>query len=280
MLFTTLSVFGLIAAATAAPQLHSRFQKEVEAREAITHAARGVNWSPRAILPRRNNFGNSRDLFSGNYQANVQITEEQVTILQISNSAALEQEVLQQEIALSQAIQLQILAQQELQFAIDNIRTNTFNNLNSNVNTVLVIVTQVVDNRQSGISNNRYLVRQLQSNPSIEEQIFVQITEQASMTIANDIPSNVFASAQASGTGFAAPNLGSYTPGGNISLQAQGLNLLPQGVAVPSFGNAQSFNDPALIIQPNVQAFVQVGQSNEFSVAAFEAQILGQVVKN
>lgn len=98
------------------------------------------------------------------------------------------------------------------------------------------------------------------------------------MTIANDIPSSVFNAAQASGTGFAAPNLGSYTPGGNISLQAQGLNLLPEGVSVPSFGNAQNFNDPAAIILPNVNAFVQVGSSNQFSVAAIEAQILGQVV--
>jgi len=288
MLFNTLSVFGLIATAAAAPQLHSRFQREVEARgEAITHAARGVNWPASPVMPRANKFGNSQDLFNGNYQANVQITQEQITILQINNSPALEQQILEQEIALSQAIQLQILAQQELQFAIDNIRINTFNNLNSNVNTVLVIVTEVVDNRNSGNNNNnnngnnnRYLVRQLQSNSAIQEQVFVQINEQATMTIANDVPSAVFNSAQASGTGFAAPNQGSYTPGGNISLQAQGLNLLPQGVSVPSFGNAQNFNDPALIIQPNVQAFVQVGQSNQFSVAALEAQILGQASSN
>lgn len=281
MLLNTLSVFGLIATAAAAPQLHSRFQNEVQARgEAITHAARGVNWPASPIMPRKNNNGNKKDNFNGNYQANVQITQEQITILQIDNSPALEQQILQQEIALSQAIQLEILAQQQLQFAIDNIRINTFNNLNSNVNTVLVIVTQVVDNRNSGGNNNRYLVRQLQSNANIQEQVFVQINEQASMTIANDVPTSVFNSAQASGTGFAAPNLGSYTPGGNISLQAQGLNLLPQGVSVPSFGNAQNFNDPALIIQPNVQAFVQVGQSNQFSVAALEAQILGQVVSS
>lgn len=142
---------------------------------------------------------------------------------------------------------------------------------------MLVIVTQVVDNRNSG-NNNRYLVRQLQSNPSIQEQIFVQINEQATMTIANDVPSSVFDAAQASGTGFSAPNFGSYTPGGNISLQASGLNLLPQGVSVPSFGNAQNFNDPAAIILPNQQAFVQIGSSNQFSVAAIEAQILGQII--
>lgn len=90
-------------------------------------------------MPRKNNFGNSKDNFGGSYQANVQITEEQITILQISDSAALEQQIQQQEIALSQAIQLQILAQQELQFAIDNIRTNTFNSLNNNVVCLLCI---------------------------------------------------------------------------------------------------------------------------------------------
>jgi hypothetical protein len=138
-----------------------------------------------------------------------------------------------------------------------------------------VVVTEVVDNRNSGNSNNRYLVRQLQSNPSIQEQVFVQIVEQASMTISNDVPSSVFAAAQASGTGFASPNFGSYTPGGNISLQSQGLNLLPQGVSVPNFANAQNFNDPALIIQPNVQAFVQVGNSNQFQVTEI-TQIIGR----
>lgn len=139
---------------------------------------------------------------------------------------------------------------------------------------MLVIVSQVADNR-NGANNNRYLVRQLQSNPSIAEQIFVQINEQPSITIANDVPTSVFASAQASGTGFAAPNFGSYTPGGNISLQAQGLNLLPQGVSVPSFGNAQNFNDPAAIILPNVQAFVQLGASNQFQVTQI-TQIIGR----
>lgn len=97
------------------------------------------------------------------------------------------------------------------------------------------------------------------------------------MTIANEIPTGVFAAAQASGTGFAAPNFGSYTPGGNISLQASGLNLLPQGVAVPAFGNTANFNDPALIIQPNVQAFVQVGASNQFQVTEItQTQIISK----
>lgn len=148
---------------------------------------------------------------------------------------------------------------------------------NHQQNTVLVLVTQVQDNR-NGQTNNRYLVRQIQSNPSITEQVFVQINEQATMTIQNELPTGVFAAAQASGTGFAAPNFGSYTPGGNISLQAQGLNLLPAGVSVPSFGNAQNFNDPALIIQPNVQAFVQVGNSNQFQVTQTTTTTITQVV--
>jgi hypothetical protein len=114
------------------------------------------------------------------------------------------------------------------------------------------------------------MVRQLESNSQIQEQVFVVIQEQATMTINNIIPTQIIGAAQATDTGsFSAPSMGSYTPGGNISLNPQGLNLLPFGVTNPQFANAQAFSDPALIIQAGQQLFVQQNNNqNQFSVAA------------
>lgn len=91
------------------------------------------------------------------------------------------------------------------------------------------------------------------------------------MTINSLVPSATFdavtPTSTASVNSFAAPQFGSYTPGGNVSLQAQGINLLPLGVAPPSFDNARGFVDPALIIQPNQGLFVDVvGNSEQFVV--------------
>jgi hypothetical protein len=118
-----------------APHLHSRFEKDVVTREAITPAARGLSWTPRAISP-RNGFSSSLDFgntFSLNsFDISLQIAQQQIAILQLQEQA-LQQIQIQQEIVLVQAIQQQLLAQAQLQFAIDNIRRNTFNALNQNV---------------------------------------------------------------------------------------------------------------------------------------------------
>ncbi|PVH82341.1 hypothetical protein DL98DRAFT_514084 [Cadophora sp. DSE1049] len=264
MLFNTLPIFGLVAIASAAPRLHSRFEKEVSAP-----AARGLQWTPRSVSPRSNNYVTN---FVSGFDSTVIIQQQTITILQLSNAQALAELQLQAELLLVQAIQQQLIAQQQLQFAIDNIRINTFLNVNPNVNTVAVILTQVNDNRDQNNRNARYFTRQIQSNPSASEQVFVQITEVSQMNIGDfsvPTPTSEGAAAPsgtASAASFAAPQFGSYTPGGNVSLQAQGINLYPFGVAAPSFGNSKSFIDPALIIQPSQQLFVTDQNQNQFNV--------------
>jgi hypothetical protein len=130
-------------------------------------------------------------------------------------------------------------------------------------NTVIIIVTTIVDNRDKSNKNNRYLVRQRQSNKDIQEQVFVVIEESSTVTINNEIPSNVISAAQSTGTGFASfspPSVGSYTPGQAATIQS-GLNILPAGVGVPTFSNSQSYPDPAIIILENQQAFVTIGSN-------------------
>jgi hypothetical protein len=137
------------------------------------------------------------------------------------------------------------------------------------------VITEIIDNRNSGKSNTRYLARQLKSNPSISEQVFVVIQEQSTLTVSNNIPTSVLNAAQASGTGFATPKFGSYTPGGNISAlgAANNFQLFPSGAAFPSFGNAQVLVDPALITQSSQQLFVQSTQNPDSFTSIIEAEI-------
>lgn len=110
-----------------APHLHSRFEKE--GRD--LPAARGISWTPRAVAPRSINSLNN---FVSGFDQVLIIQQQTITILQLASAqAALAQLQLQAELQLVQAIQEQLLIQQQLQFAIDNIRINTFNNVNNNV---------------------------------------------------------------------------------------------------------------------------------------------------
>ncbi|XMA08701.1 hypothetical protein WAI453_001492 [Rhynchosporium graminicola] len=216
MLFNTISIFGLVAIASAAPHTHTRSEKEVGAP-----AARGIH--SRSIVARSND--NYIPNFASGFDSQIIIQQQTVTILNMVNTQQIVEAQRQAEFLFIQAIQQQLLAQQQLQFAIDNIRINTFLNVNPSVNTVAIIVTQVNDNRHV---NNR--------------NIFVVVNESSQM--------NIGRSDQGPIPGFAGPQFASYTPGDNASFQASGINLFPFGVASPQFANSRNFVDPALIIQP------------------------------
>jgi hypothetical protein len=238
-----------------------------------------LTWTPRS-LDRRNNFGNNWNNFGGNNNIDQVLALEQFQILELEGQV-LAEAVLEEEILFVEAIQEQVLLNKEFIAAQDNIRINTFNNINNNVvcilslpstqrpkanhlkNTVIIIVTTIVDNRDKSNKNNRYMVRQRQSNSEIQEQVFVVIEEASTVTINNEIPSNVISAAQSTGTGFASfapPSVGSYTPGQAATAQS-GINILPLGMGVPTFSNSQSYPDPAIIILENQQAFVTIGSN-------------------
>lgn len=184
---------------------------------------------------------------------------------------------MQEETLLAQTLTNALIgAQVQFNQALDNIRINTLNQLNSNVNTVAIVITEVVDNRDSSNSNTRYLSRQLQSNPSITETAFITIQEQSSLTLTNNIPSSVLSAALASSSsGSFTPSFGSYTPGGNVSVQgsSSNFNLYPSGVAFPSFGNAQQLLDPASIVLTNQALFVQSTQNSGTFTSVVEAEL-------
>lgn len=280
MLFPTLSVsvLGFAAVSYAAPQLHSRFATDAAKREAIMPVERGLTWTPKK---RQNNIGaianfNSFSNVGFSQDFNSFQQETVIVINQLSGAEILAQQQLQQEQELVGLIQEQLFLLQSQNFISDNIRKNHFNSKNSNVNTVILIVQQVNDNR-SGKSNTRYMTRQLQSNSNNNNQEVIIIQEENVLNVGgqNNVPSSVSSAFGAQASGGAqlngqdqASNIGTYQPG---LTQFQGLNsnmdLLPAGLSgFPQFNFGTQDVDPALIILQNQQAevvFLDQSQSNE-----------------
>ncbi|KAH8663628.1 hypothetical protein BGZ60DRAFT_432764 [Tricladium varicosporioides] len=306
MLFSSvsISVLGFAAVSFAAPHLHSRF--EITTRDSAAPAERGLTWTPKRgngngfSFPNSfNTFGNNQffnDFSSFQQQTTVVITEIQEN--SFSNSQ------FQQEQEFSQLIQEQLFLQQQQTFFCDNIRRNHFNSRNNQVNTVILIVQQVQDNR-FGQSNTRYFTRQIQSNSNIRQQQVVIIQEQTILQIGGNSGNSLsqFAGGEfvggslsgtptsegsAQATESATPSSegkrsngffqrGIYVPGASWQGFNPNIQLLPFGIQQPSFGFGSAGIDPALIIQSNQQVFIsfvqqsqQVIDSNVFSGSPFD----------
>jgi len=219
---------------------------------------------------------NSWSNFGSDINIQTIIEETTVNVLQIDANPLLEAQV-QEETLLAQTLTEALIgAQVQFNQALDNIRINTLNQLNDNVNTVAIVITEVSDSRDSSNKNTRYISRQIQSNPSISEQAFVVIEESSSLTLSSSIPSSVLSAYQSSSTGSNfTPQFGSYTPGGNASAQSSSsqFNLYPAGSAFPSFGNAQQLSDPALIVLANQDYFVQSSQNSDIFTSVVEQEV-------
>ncbi len=111
------------------PTMHSRFEKPYAKRG---FAERGLALAPRSLKARSDNNGNHWSNFGSSFSEIQVLQEEQIIILTLQQQQ-LEEVVLQQEIELQLAIQEKIRANLQLQFALDNIRINTFNNINQNL---------------------------------------------------------------------------------------------------------------------------------------------------
>jgi len=136
-------------------------------------------------------------------------------------------------------------------------------------NTVVIVVTTVIDQRDSSNFNTRYVTRQLQSNSQIEEQVLIVISESQTMTVggSNSNSNGRQSKATRAGTASSSQSTGNvqqfaiYNPSspaqvvqGNSSSQS----LLPSGLSAPSWSNAQFSQDPAVILEENASqdAFV------------------------
>lgn len=148
---------------------------------------------------------------------------------------------------------------------------------------MIVIITEIIDNRNSRNSNKRYISRQIKNNNNNNKNnnnnnndvVFVVIVEEAQIIIGSNLPSKtrgsgkatgVLNAAQSTGTGESAPSIGTYTPGDALAIQ-DGISILPSGVPSPQFSNGRQSSDPAIIILEEQTVFVQEsGRSNSFDV--------------
>jgi hypothetical protein len=138
--------------------------------------------------------------------------------------------------------------------------SSTFS-LHHNKNTIVIVVTQIVDIRDSSNINTRYMTHQVQSNELIEEQQILVVSEAVAMTIGGNVGTAVQQFASPTGTGSVSQNIATYDPNAAPSV-SNATMILPAGVSAPSFDNTQVNQDPAIIIQENQAVFVQfVGSS-------------------
>ncbi|KAK1675627.1 hypothetical protein BDP55DRAFT_631827 [Colletotrichum godetiae] len=187
----------------------------------------------------------------------------------------------QNERELAALVQSQLALATQLQTVKDNIRINHFKAQFPQANTIIVTVTGLVDNRNQGQQNKRYLVNQLLAdNGQAGKQTLVMVTDPTNLEIstqqAASAQANAFGAARvqlessASPAGsntsdFSAQAVGSATADNSLSLaafnQAAPFGQIGQSIILPAGTQAPqllSVPDPAAIILPQQQGlFVQ-----------------------
>ncbi|KAL1880743.1 hypothetical protein Daus18300_001357 [Diaporthe australafricana] len=191
------------------------------------------------------------------------VVEPQVVVINnnLDTIAAL---ALQAEQEFAALVQSQLALISTVETIKNNIRVNHFKNRWNQVNTVIIAVTNVIDQRDPKNVNTRYMVNKLKAdNNQPGQEILVMVNSADNMTIGPtptppnlNVPgvSGVGNASQAAGA--AAPQVAQFDPNQPFG-QIDGAVLLPFGSQPPKApSNAQVFADPAAIILPNQGLFV------------------------
>ncbi|KAF4828038.1 hypothetical protein CGCSCA4_v014911 [Colletotrichum siamense] len=158
----------------------------------------------------------------------------------------------QNERELALLVQSQLALATQLQAVKDNIRINHFKAQFPQANTIIVTVTGLVDNRQGGGQNKRYLVNQLLAdNGKPGQQALVMVNDPTPM----DISTQQAASSQSDTFGAARVALDSASDA--VSNNTDGV----QAAAAPTPGADESDNTLKLAAFDQAAPFGQVGQS-------------------
>ncbi|KAK2062637.1 hypothetical protein LY76DRAFT_667842 [Colletotrichum caudatum] len=241
----------------------------------------------------KNNANKNNNNNNGNGNLNIiqNIITPNIIVVQ-ENLAAINQLQRQNEIALAALVQSQLALVTQLQTVKDNIRINHFKALFPQANTVIVTVTNLVDNRNQGQQNQgkpkrqqqnqRYLVNQLLAdNGAPGNQTLVMVTDPTPMQISTEqaasSQTNAFGAASVqleNAPAVESSNSSNQAVGGdpNAALNDKSINLaafdksapfgqigqsiiLPAGTLAPQLASTP---DPASIILPGQQGlFVQ-----------------------
>ncbi|KAK7733259.1 hypothetical protein SLS63_004788 [Diaporthe eres] len=146
----------------------------------------------------------------------------------------------------------------------NNIRVNHFKNRWTNVNTVIIAVTNVIDQRDPNNVNTRYMVNQLKAdNGAAGQEILVMVNAAEPLTIGPaptpatlNVPGVAGVGNTSQPAAGDAPQVAQFDPNAPFG-QVNGSVLLPFGSQPPKApSDAQVFADPAAIILPNQGLFV------------------------
>ncbi|ETS76105.1 hypothetical protein PFICI_11492 [Pestalotiopsis fici W106-1] len=167
-----------------------------------------------------------------------------IIVNQNLDQLAAQQQIIEQEFAA--LVQAEVALVTQLETIKNNIRVNHFKARFNQVNTVIVTVQTLVDQRSKDASN-RYLVKQLLAdNGKPESQQVIMVSEAATMTIQAAAQTLDGASILSSPTGT--PQIAGFdasVPFGQLNQSV----ILPAGAQAPKI--SQVFADPAAIILPN-----------------------------
>jgi len=253
MLFNTVAatLLGLSTLAAAAPR----------PIDDASPAARGLVWEPKAMKNRLQKKSNSffDEEFFNSESFSIEIVD--TTVVELNEDSR------RSETDLTILVQAQIDISNgynnELRDFRDNIRKNHYRNRNSNENTVIVVVTEVIDIREENSRNTRYVTRHCTADNGRNSVATVIVQEVVAITIDSGFSSSFFEGYAPTGTASAGSSLQT------VSSNAPYLNnndsqLLPPQSPLPSFSERDS--DPARIVENvEVDVFVAVINSNSNS---------------
>ncbi|KAM7222430.1 hypothetical protein V8F06_002208 [Rhypophila decipiens] len=223
------ALWGSLSLVTAAPTLSERD---------ATPAERGLKHQPKrqlgALIP-----------------PNIQISNTQITVIN-QNLGVISQLAQLAELQLAALVQSQVQLVLQLETIKNNIRINHFRARFSQVNTVIVTVTNIVDARVPTNINRRYMLNQLRVDNGVpDKELVVMITQTEEMTIyaTPTVDTQGFAAASASG-GLPEPTepvskVLNFDASAPFALLNSSL-ILPYNTQAPT--NALVLEDPANII--------------------------------
>ncbi|KAJ3956134.1 hypothetical protein N0V92_007316 [Colletotrichum tropicale] len=251
-LLTGLAVFSSLAAAapaTAPAQDAKAADKDAQKQDQNKDQNRNNKNNNNGT---KNNNNNNNNKNNGDVTIIQNIIKPNIIVVQ-ENLDKINQLQRQNERELALLVQSQLALATQLQAVKDNIRINHFKAQFPQANTIIVTVTGLVDNRQGGGQNKRYLVNQLLAdNGKPGQQALVMVNDPTPM----DISTQQAASSQSDTFGAARVALDSASDA--VSNNTDGVQA---AAAAPTPGADESDTTLKLAAFDQAAPFGQVGQS-------------------
>jgi len=226
MQFTAISatLVGLLALTSAAPHAQAN---AVVLRDYDDLAARGLAYIPKRANKNKNNSKNNNDNI-------VDTTFEEITEVQRGN-----------EVELTTLVEKKITEQSQKRTAKDNIRKNHFSAKNKDQNTVITVVTEIIDARQNE-QVTRIMTHQVKADNGASKDVQVQVTEIKKITITANEATKASKASAAQASASAGVQIQQVAPNAPF-LASNATIMLPPGSGAPAASQVEA--DPAAILE-------------------------------